>query len=60
MRDSAKRTGEKRGSAIEAQKKKGGGEGREMEVIGEQCFILKVKVSERRRSCGTHSEYKLD
>lgn len=38
----------------------GGMGGKEMEVIGEQCFILKVKVTERRRSCGSHSEYKVD
>lgn len=27
---------------------------------GYQCFILKVKVTGRRRSRGTHGEYKAD
>lgn len=40
---------------------KRGSKGKEMEVIGEQCFILKVKVTgRRRRSCCTRSEYKVE
>lgn len=56
VRDSAKAWGKERARLG----RKGGSEGRDLEVIGEPCFTLKVKVTERRRSCGAHSEYKAD
>lgn len=56
VRDSAKDEGKQWGWVAG----KRGGRDRETEVRGEQCFILKVKVTEWKRSCGARGEYKAD
>lgn len=53
VRDSAKDEGKQWGWV-------GGGRDRETEVRGDQCFILKVKVTEWKRSRGARGEYKAD